>query len=108
MASTTAAAAVADKQQAPPIETFRSDYKPSDFFISDIFLSFQLDTHESIVTTTSHLTRSISPASKEADLVLDGEDLDLMQIKIGGSIISPEVYTYENYVFLTLLYPLLG
>lgn len=95
LASTTAVASSAAKLQAP-VETFRSDYKPSDFFVSDIFLSFQLDTHESIVTTTSQMTRSVSPASKGADLVLDGEDLDLMQVKISGVVIAPELYKYED------------
>lgn len=95
MASTTTIAAAAGKQQAP-VETFRSDYKPSDFYISDIFLSFQLDTHESVVTATSQLTRSISPSSKGADLILDGEDLDLLQIKISGKVIPAELYTYES------------
>lgn len=95
MASTTTIAAAAGKQQAP-IEIFRSDYKPSDFYVSDIFMSFQLDTHESVVTTTSQLSRSISPSSKGADLILDGEDLDLLQIKIAGTVITAEHYTYEG------------
>ena len=94
MASTSVASAAA-KQQAP-VATYRSDYKPSDFFVSDIFLSFQLDTHESIVTTTSQLTRSISPSSLGADLILDGEELDLMEVKVSGTIIPKEIYSYEG------------
>jgi hypothetical protein len=95
MASTTTTEAAAAAIKQAPIETFRSDYKPSDFFVSDIFLSFQLDTQESVVTTTSQFTRSISPASKNADIVLDGEDLDLIQLKIGGAVIPSGSYTYE-------------
>ena len=95
MASTTAVASSAAKAQAP-VEIFRSDYKPSDFYVSDMYMSFQLDTHESIVTTTSQMTRSISPASKGADLILDGEDLDLIDVKIGGVLIAPEIYKYED------------
>ena len=79
-----------------PVEIFRSDCKPSDFYVSDTYMSFQLDTHESIVTTTSQMTRSISPASKGADLILDGEDLDLIDVKIAGVLIAPEIYKYED------------
>ena len=94
-ASTTAVAASAGITPVP-VETFRSDYKPSDFYVSDIYLSFKLDTHESIVTTTSQMTRSISPASKGADLVLDGDELDLIHVRVSGVTIAPEVYTYAD------------
>ena len=59
--STTVSAATAGVQQAP-IEHFRLDYKPSDFFIPEIFLSFVLDASDTIVTATSQVSRSISPA----------------------------------------------
>jgi hypothetical protein len=94
-ASTSAVAASAGITPVP-VETFRSDYKPSDFYVSDIYLSFKLDTDESIVTTKSQMTRSISPASKDADLVLDGEDLDLIHVRVSGKTIAPELYKYAD------------
>ena len=93
--STTVSAAAAGVQQAP-VEHFRLDYKPSDFFIPEIFLSFVLDASDTIVTATSQVSRSISPASKNADLVLDGEDLDIISVKIAGASLAPTAYSYEE------------
>jgi hypothetical protein len=39
--------------------------------------------------------RSVSPESKNADLILDGEDLELLQLKISGVIIFAGAYKYE-------------
>jgi aminopeptidase N len=55
---------------APPKEFFRKDYKPSDFSIPDIYLSFDLSAEETIVTTTSKIVPS---SLSTANLVLDGE-----------------------------------
>ena len=93
--STTVSAATAGVQQAP-IEHFRLDYKPSDFFIPEIFLSFVLDASDTIVTATSQVSRSISPASKNADLVLDGEDLDIISVRVGGTALTTSSYSYEE------------
>lgn len=95
-ASTTATAAAGSTKQAPIVEHFRLDYKPSDFFIPEIFLSFNLDASETTVTASSQISRSVSPASKGADLVLDGEDLDLISVKIAGNALAESAYSYTD------------
>jgi hypothetical protein len=95
-ASASAAATAAAGKQAAPVEYHRLDYKPSDFFIPEIFLSFVLDASDTLVTATSQVTRSVSPASAGADLVLDGEDLDLVGVKVAGTALAPSMYTYAD------------
>lgn len=76
---------------AEPIEYFRKDYLTPDFIIPDTFLSFKLSATETIVTTTSKVHRK---ASGPADLILDGEDIKLLDVKINGVSIS--AYTIAN------------
>ena len=104
--STTASAAAAAGKQAAtaPIEYHRLDYTPSDFFIPEIFLSFVLDASDTLVTATSQVTRSVSPASAGADLVLDGEDLDLVGVKVRISNVK-QCLTRGGYLTLTHAYP---
>jgi len=94
LATSAAAAATAHAQPAgaalPPKEFWRKDYKPSDFLIPEMYLSFQLSAAETLVTTTSQVV----PRGQQVDLVLDGEDsISLQTVKINGK----ELFAGEDY-----------
>lgn len=72
-----------------PTEYFRLDYKPSNFLIPEIHLRFQLDESNTIVTTKS----TIVPQLTATDLVLHGEDLELMEVKVNDKVLSADQFT---------------
>ena len=76
-----------------PIEYFRADYKPSPYQISKIYLNFELDESETIVTTRSLLRLS---DAQFQDLSLDGEELELVEVSINGVRLTQEQYRTET------------
>ena len=79
--------------EAPPKETFRKDYMPSDYKIPDINMSFDLAAASSTITTT----QTVVPTNAGADLVLDGEDcIKLVSLKVNGELLKPSDYTIEK------------
>jgi aminopeptidase N len=96
-ATTTAATSVTSTTatRSSPIEYFRSDYRPSDFLISDIYLSFQLDASDTTVVAVSKVSRSPT-GTVASDLILDGEELNLVSIKIAGKTLGDEEFSYAD------------
>ncbi len=76
---------------AKPVEHFRLDYKISDYTVSDIYLTFDLEEANSIVTTVSTIVPQVSQAG--LDLVLDGEELDLLELSVNDLVIDKAQYT---------------
>lgn len=76
--------------------TYRKDYKPSDFLISEIFLKFNvLNFNE--VEVTSNIIVSFNNKEKKCELVLNGENLKTNYIKINNVLLkNNEDYTIEN------------
>lgn len=64
-------------------EKRRLDYKVPDFTITDVELSFNLDLKATLVTATSHVVRKTQ--DKTAPLVLDGDSLKLLSVKLNGA-----------------------
>ena len=64
-----------------PVEYFRKDYVPPSYVIPEIFLAFKLDPSVTHVVATSQVQRKVSTVE---DLILDGEDLKLLGVKING------------------------
>ena len=60
--------------------TLLTDYKPSNFKITNVKLLFQLDPNCTKVTSKL----SITTQTKNTDLILDGKNLDLKYLKING------------------------
>eukprot|EP01036_Dinobryon_divergens_P038520 gene38520-50588_t len=78
-----------DVKSEVPVEILRSDYKPCDYTVSDIFLSFQLDSSSTVVTSESKVLRK-GPA--HSDLILDGEELELLSVKVNGMALNSDKY----------------
>ena len=80
---------------APPKPTLLSEYRPPDFVIDQVALSFSLGEDET--TVRSHLTMRRNPAAgtPKASLRLDGEELDLQFVALDGIKLMPDRYRVE-------------
>jgi len=77
---------------APPKPTLLSEYRPPDFVIDQVELSFVLGEDRTIVR--SHLTVRRNPAAgmPKAPLRLDGEELELVSIALDGTPLNADRY----------------
>ena len=66
------------------------DYQPPDFGISETHLQFHLDATRTRVSSRLQMHR-LTP-QKSAELVLDGVELDLLEIRLDGRQLSAEEY----------------
>lgn len=69
--------------QSTRTEKKRLDYRAPDFTVTDVELSFSLDLNATIVTAVSHVVRKTT--DKSAPLVLDGDSLKLLDVKVNGA-----------------------
>ena len=67
-----------------------ADYKKPDFMPQSLHLDFTLNPERSIVVATTHYTQ-VSNGSK--DLILDGEDLEIVSIKLNAVPLNTDAYT---------------
>lgn len=74
--------ATPEKKQRRPGEKFRNEYKPSPFQISSIDLVLQLNEEKTKVSSKIVMRRAEGEAA--IDLVLDGEELELLSLSIDG------------------------
>ncbi len=103
------ATVASDSAVVEPIEYFRKDYAPSgdyllihflthsliyslthlDYVIEKIYLNFELTGAKTVVTATSNVLKNAQvKGSLKRDLVLDGEELDLVSVAINKKIIG--------------------
>jgi aminopeptidase N len=89
----------------PPKPTLLSEYRPPDFAIDRVELSFDLGEDETLVR--SHLTVRRNPVAgtAKAPLRLDGEELELVSIALDGAALAPRRYRIEPDGDLTVLDP---
>jgi aminopeptidase N len=90
---------------APPKPTLLAEYRPPDFVIDNVELSFTLGEEETLVESRLKLRRNPAARSPKAPLRLDGEDLALVSIALDGAPLAPERYRLEPDGDLTVLDP---
>ena len=81
------------KPSREPVVKYRKDYLPSQYLIKTTNLNFQL--FEDFVVVESKLTIEANPLSSNdslAPLVLDGIELELLELKVNQRILSPSEY----------------
>src|SRR5580700_3132223 len=88
---------------APPKPTLLAEYRPPDFVIDRVELSFNLGEDETLVR--SHLAVRRNPAAGTPPLHLDGEELELVSIALDGGALAHERYRIEADGDLTILDP---
>ncbi|RMH01760.1 MAG: aminopeptidase N [Planctomycetota bacterium] len=79
----------------PPVEKFRKDYRPPSHEIERLELDFDL--HEDGARVRSRMwVRRRPEAPTDADFVLDGEDLELVSLRLDGRDLGPAAYTLDD------------
>jgi aminopeptidase N len=67
------------------------DYKPTDFLIPETHLDFSLHPERTVVKSTLQIERRKGVAT-DAPLVLDGDDLKLVDIRLNGAVLGDNAY----------------
>ena len=73
---------------------YRQDYTPPSFWVDRVEMGVDLDPDLTIVTTRSVMRRN--PDSVEKDLILSGEGLKLVQIRINGTKLTRRSYQIDK------------
>ena len=71
------------------------DYRPPSFLVDRIDLDFELSAAESLVTSNMVLRRAPGNPS-DAPLVLDGTDLELVDVAFEGRLLSANEYSFND------------
>jgi aminopeptidase N len=84
--------------------TYLKDYKQPDYWVTHVDLTFDLRDGETLVSATLQVKKN---GSHDHPLVLDGENLELLEVKLSGLAIPKRANLKEGYVVskasLTLL-----
>lgn len=76
-----------------PKTVYLKDYRPSEFRIARTSLIFELTEESAVVTSQLTFERA---GDKSAALVLDGQQLELLQVAIDGQPLSPDQYSVDD------------
>ena len=68
------------------------DYRPSDYLIDNVDLDFKLDPTETVVASRLKMRPNPAVKSPSKSLRLDGENLELISVKIDGKTLSEDDY----------------
>ena len=74
-----------------PVTISRQDYRPYPFEIESVDLQFDLDPTRSLV----HSRLALRQLTPDAELVLDGEELELVSVKVDGDMWPADRYTVD-------------
>jgi len=75
-----------------PTVTYLSDYTPPNYLIDKVELEFDLDESRTEVTSRLSIRRNSAPASPGESLVLDGEALELVSVRLDGIMLGKDAY----------------
>lgn len=82
-----------------PVTIRRADYTPPAFLVDDVRLEFDLDHDDTLVRAALHLRRNPAHRGVEgepAPLVLDGEQLSLVELRIDGRPLAPHEFAIDG------------
>ncbi|HJU98958.1 MAG TPA: aminopeptidase N, partial [Burkholderiaceae bacterium] len=78
------------RTDSSPQTIFRKDYTVPAYLVDTVELGFDLDPDRTIVA--NRITMHRNPASKGRDIVLHGEDIDLVQVRLNGKLLAASQY----------------
>ncbi len=78
--------------EVSPKTTYLNEYCPSAFLIKNVHLTFQLNEAKTVVKSKLTIEKNCYSASKVVDLVLDGEELQLLSVRINNKELTPDQY----------------
>ncbi len=76
-----------------PQTTYLKDYAPPPYLIRDVVLDIDITPEDTIVTANLSVTRNPAAGDTDAPLVLDGDELELLEVSLDGAKLDPERYT---------------
>ena len=82
-----------------PLTIYRKDYTPPAFLVDTVELGFDLDPHRTIVA--NRITMQRNPDGTNCDIVLHGEEIDLVQLRMNGKVLQAGEYSIDG-VLLTI------
>ena len=74
--------------QSQPCVHYLKDYRVSDFLIESVHLHFDLDEEDTIVKSILAIKRNPLAQNPSPNLQLDGENLQLREVKLDGHSLS--------------------
>ena len=79
-----------DQQSFQPIRL--ADYRPPEFLAERLSLCFSLAADHTLVRATSVLHRNRDARRKAGPLLLSGEHLELLEVRLNGERVAPDAY----------------
>jgi len=73
-----------------PQTIYRKDYTPPSYLVDTVELGFDLDPAQTVVA--NRVTMRRNPDAKSRDIILNGEDIELVAIRMNGVALQPEQY----------------
>jgi aminopeptidase N len=80
---------------APPQPTLLAEYRPPDFLIDNVDLTFALGDDDTIVEARLKVRRNPAAGTPDAPLRLDGEELSLILVSLDGEPLERDQYRIE-------------
>ena len=77
-----------------PLTISRLDYTPPSFLVQTVEIGFDLDPAQTRVS--ARLQMNHNPASKSSDIVLAGEELKLVQLRMNGKVLGKKDYQLDK------------
>ena len=78
------------RTDSSPTTIFRKDYTPPAYLVDTVELGFDLAPARTIVA--NRITLRQNPASKSHDIVLHGEEIELVQVRLNGKLLGKADY----------------
>jgi aminopeptidase N len=78
-----------------PQAVYRKDYQPPAYWVQTVDLEFELGEEHADVRATLAFSRDKSSKSDEA-LVLVGEDMELLEVKLDGTVLEKGAYSVNK------------
>ncbi|MYM30330.1 aminopeptidase N [Duganella sp. CY15W] len=78
------------RTDSSPTTIFRKDYTPPAYLVDTVELGFDLAPARTIVA--NRITLRQNPASKSHDIVLHGEEIELVQVRLNGKLLGQADY----------------
>ncbi|MCP5420275.1 MAG: aminopeptidase N [Gammaproteobacteria bacterium] len=80
-----------------PKTIYLKDYTPPEYRIDRVELRFELGEDATIVHSRLTMRRNLEQASlDQRPLVLDGQQLELLELRLDGQLVLPEAYTVDD------------
>ena len=82
--------------ETAPNTIFLKDYQVPNYLVKSVNLTFELDETQTCVTSLLSVQRNPESAAKETTLVLDGQNLELIDVKVDGVEKNKSSYTVND------------